>query len=218
MALSKVNFNSLNLTPTASKTVVFNSNNNGIEAGDVGGSMVLISELTASSSATLSFTSGIDSTYKEYIFKFIDIHPSSTDVNGESFKFNFSIDGGSNYNVAKTSTFFYALNTEADSNSFSYYNGGDLGNSTGDQIVTSELGGDNDQSVAGFLHLFNPSDTVGVKHFIAQFNEARASDGSEANYLSGYANTTSAINAVQFSMTRSGETIQSGSIKLYGIS
>ena len=218
MALSKVNFNSLNLTPTASKTVVFNSNNNGIEAGDVGGSMVLISELTASSSATLSFTSGIDSTYKEYIFKFIDIHPSSTDVNGESFKFNFSIDGGSNYNVAKTSTFFYALNTEADSNYFSYYNGGDLGNSTGDQIVTSELGGDNDQSVAGFLHLFNPSDTVGVKHFIAQFNEARASDGSEANYLSGYANTTSAINAVQFSMTRSGETIQSGSIKLYGIS
>ena len=218
MALSKVNFNSLNLTPTASKTVVFNSNNNGIEAGDVGGSMVLISELTASSSATLSFTSGIDSTYKEYIFKFIDIHPSSTDVNGESFKFNFSIDGVSNYNVAKTSTFFYALNTEADSNYFSYYNGGDLGNSTGDQIVTSELGGDNDQSVAGFLHLFNPSDTVGVKHFIAQFNEARASDGSEANYLSGYANTTSAINAVQFSMTRSGETIQSGSIKLYGIS
>ena len=218
MALSKVNFNSLNSTPTASKTVVFNSSNNGIEAGDVGGSMVLISELTASSSATLSFTSGIDSTYKEYIFKFIDIHPSSTDVNGESFKFNFSIDGGSNYNVAKTSTFFYALNTEADSNYFSYYNGGDLGNSTGDQIVTSELGGDNDQSVAGFLHLFNPSDTVGVKHFIAQFNEARASDGSEANYLSGYANTTSAINAVQFSMTRSGETIQSGSIKLYGIS
>ena len=218
MALSKVNFNSLNLTPTASKTVVFNSSNNGIEAGDVGGSMILISELTASSSATLSFTSGIDSTYKEYIFKFIDIHPSSTDVNGESFKFNFSIDGGSNYNVAKTSTFFYALNTEADSNYFSYYNGGDLGNSTGDQIVTSELGGDNDQSVAGFLHLFNPSDTVGVKHFIAQFNEARASDGSEANYLSGYANTTSAINAVQFSMTRSGETIQSGSIKLYGIS
>ena len=218
MALSKVNFNSLNLTPTASKTVVFNSSNNGIEAGDVGGSMVLISELTASISATLSFTSGIDSTYKEYIFKFIDIHPSSTDVNGESFKFNFSIDGGSNYNVAKTSTFFYALNTEADSNYFSYYNGGDLGNSTGDQIVTSELGGDNDQSVAGFLHLFNPSDTVGVKHFIAQFNEARASDGSEANYLSGYANTTSAINAVQFSMTRSGETIQSGSIKLYGIS
>ena len=218
MALSKVNFNSLNLTPTASKVVKFNSSNNGIEAGDVGGSMILISELTASSSATLSFTSGIDSTYKEYIFKFIDIHPSSTDVNGESFKFNFSIDGGSNYNVAKTSTFFYALNTEADSNYFSYYNGGDLGNSTGDQIVTSELGGDNDQSVAGFLHLFNPSDTVGVKHFIAQFNEARASDGSEANYLSGYANTTSAINAVQFSMTRSGETIQSGSIKLYGIS
>ena len=219
MALSKVNFNSLNLTPTASKTVVFNSNNNGIEAGDVGGSMVLISELTASSSATLSFTSGIDSTYKEYLFKFINIHPSSTDVNGEQFKFNFSVDGGSNYNVNKTSIFFYALNTEADSlYGPTYYNGGDLGNSSDAQIMSSELGGDNDQCISGHLRLFNPSDTVGVKHFLCEVNEARASDGAEANYLSGYANTTSAINAVQFAMNRSGETIQSGSIKLYCIS
>ena len=219
MALSKVNFNSLNLKPTASKTDIFNSNNNGIEAGDVGGSMVLISELTASSSATISFTSGIDSTYKEYIFKFIDIHPSSTDVNGEQFKFNFSIDGGSNYNVNKTSTFFYAINTEADSNAGpTYYNGGDLANSSDAQITTSELGGDNDQSVVGHLHLFNPSDTVGVKHFICQVNEIGASDRTEANYISGYCNTTSAINAVQFAMNRSGETIQSGSIKMYGVS
>ncbi len=87
MALSKVNFNSLNLTPTASKTVVFNSNNNGIEAGDVGGSMVLISEQTASSSSTISFTSGIDSNYKEYIFKFINIHPATADV-----KFSFNVE------------------------------------------------------------------------------------------------------------------------------
>ena len=77
MALSKVNFNSLNVTPTASKTVKFNSNNNGLEAGDVGGSLVLISTSTASSSAIYDFTSGIDSTYKEYIFKFINIHPAT---------------------------------------------------------------------------------------------------------------------------------------------
>ena len=71
MAISKVNFNSLNLTPTASKTVVFNSNNNGIEAGDVGGALVLISTTTASSSSTVSIT-GLDSTYKEYIIKIIN--------------------------------------------------------------------------------------------------------------------------------------------------
>ena len=80
MALSKVNFNSLNLTPTASKTVVFNSSNNGIEAGDVGGALTLISTQTASSSSTISFTSGIDSTYKEYIFHFTNIHPGTNSV------------------------------------------------------------------------------------------------------------------------------------------
>ena len=185
------------------------------------GSMAFIKKLTASSSGTLSFVDGassvvLDDTYKEYLFTFNNIHPEE---DNRSLGMTMSIDGGSNYNVAKTSTFFYVLNTEADSlYGPTYYNGGDLGNSTGDQIVTSELGGDNDQCISGHLRLFNPSDTVGVKHFLCEVNEARASDGAEANYLSGYANTTSAINAVQFSMTRSNETIQSGSIKLYGIS
>ena len=184
-----------------------------------GGGLTLLQTQTASSSATISFTSGIDTTYNSYLFKFINIHPSSTDVNGESFWVNFSIDGGSNYNANKTSTFFYILNQESDSlYGPTYYNGGDLGNSSSDQIMTSELGGDNDQSVSGYLHLFDPSNTVGVKHFICQVNEARASDGSEANYLSGYINSTSAVNGVRFGMTRSGETIQSGVIKLYGVS
>ena len=77
MAISKVNFNSLNVTPTASKVLKFNSNNNGLEAGDVEGALVLLSTATASSSSTIDFTSSIDSTYKEYIFKFIDIHPAT---------------------------------------------------------------------------------------------------------------------------------------------
>ena len=112
MALSKVNFNSLNLTPTASKTVVFNSNNNGIEAGDVGGAMGLISTVTASSSATVEFTSGIDSTYKEYQVHCINCHPATNDVN---LRFNGSADSGSNYNVTKTTTFFAARHREGDS-------------------------------------------------------------------------------------------------------
>ena len=74
MALSKVDFNSINVTPAASKAIKFNSSNNGLETGDVGGSLVLLSTQTASSSATLSFTSGIDSTYKEYLFIFNNIH------------------------------------------------------------------------------------------------------------------------------------------------
>ena len=103
MTISKVNFNSLNLTTTASQTVVFNSNNNGIEAGDVGGSLVLISEQTASSSANITFDTNIDSTYKEYIFKFINMQSASTDV---AFQVNFR-DGGSSYDATKTTTYFY---------------------------------------------------------------------------------------------------------------
>jgi len=206
MALNFANNNSLSAITSLPDTIS-------------GGGLTLLQTQTASSSATISFTSGIDTTYNSYLFKFINIHPSSTDVNGESFWVNFSIDGGSNYNANKTSTFFYILNQESDSlYGPTYYNGGDLGNSSSDQIMTSELGGDNDQSVSGYLHLFDPSNTVGVKHFICQVNEARASDGSEANYLSGYINSTSAVNGVRFGMTRSGETIQSGVIKLYGVS
>ena len=77
MALSKVNFNSLNVTPSARKALKFNSSNNGLETGDVGGSLVLISETTASNSSAVNFTSGLDSTYKEYQFHFTDIHPAS---------------------------------------------------------------------------------------------------------------------------------------------
>ena len=215
MALSKVNFNSLNLTPTASKTVVFNSSNNGIEAGDVGGSMVLISELTASSSATLSFTSGIDSTYKEYIFKFIDIHPSSTDVNGESFKFNFSIDGGSNYNVTKTSTAFKAYHEEAGNyTGLRYETSDDLAQSTGYQYIgTMIANAGDDTSLSGYLHLFDPSNTTFVKHFIGTSSQ----NSTYANHITfgGYGNTTSAINAIDFKAISG--TLDSGTIDLYGV-
>ena len=55
------------------------------------GSMVLLSEQTASASASISFTSGIDSTYPIYKFEFINIHPSVQNANPQ---FNFSTDGG----------------------------------------------------------------------------------------------------------------------------
>ena len=213
MALSKVNFNSLNLTPTANKTVVFNSNNNGIEAGDVGGALTLISTQTASSSSTISFTSGIDSTYKEYIFRFIDIHAATDDT---SFEFNGSIDGGSNYNVTKTTSFFNTYNNNANNSSaLGYGTGGDLAQSTSFQRILSGVGNGNDESGVAILHLFDPSSTTFVKHFIS--TSQRTSQNYTANdYVGGYFNTTSAINAIQFKFA-SGN-IDAGTIKLYGVS
>ena len=119
MALNKLKFNSLNVTPTAGKTIGFNSSADGLEATLSGGDMQFIKKLTASSSGTLSFVNGssdvvLDNTYKEYIFLFKDIHPAT---DGAWFEFNMSTDGGSNYNVTKTSSSFNAFHYESDSSS-----------------------------------------------------------------------------------------------------
>jgi hypothetical protein len=53
-----------------------------LPSGVSGSSLVLLETQTVSSSSTVSFTSNIDSTYKEYVFKFIDIHMATSDSNG----------------------------------------------------------------------------------------------------------------------------------------
>jgi hypothetical protein len=179
-----------------------------------GGGLNLISTQTASSSSSLSFTSGIDSTYKEYIFKFYNMHGSS---DGYQLAFQCSTDGGSNYNTTITSTFFNSSHDEADtSTALSYAGSFDLAQGTGFQPITHFIGTDNDQSSAGTLHLFDPSNTTFVKHFIVDTTDYYYNDYNTNNFVAGYCNTTSAINAIQFKML-SGN-IDSGVIKLYGVS
>ena len=79
MALNKLKFNSLNVTPAASEAIRFNSSANGLETASAGGNLVKIAATTASSSASISFTSGITSTYKEYIFIANNMHPETDD-------------------------------------------------------------------------------------------------------------------------------------------
>ena len=179
-----------------------------------GGGLNLISTQTASSSSTISFTSGIDSTYKEYVFKFYDIHPATDSVD---FVFNLSADSGSNYNVTKTTTYFRAWHSEAgDDTNLRYETGSDLAQGTGFQSLTnSDLGNGNDETCVGTLHLFDPSNTTFVKHFIVTTNTYHSSDYTFNSFIAGYGNTTSAIDAVQFKMD-SGN-IDAGDICLYGI-
>ena len=180
-----------------------------------GGGLNLISSQTASSSSTISFTLGIDSTYKEYIFKFINIHPADA---GTNFRVNFSADSGSNYNVTKTTTAFASQHFENDSStSLAYQTGQDLAQSTNPQMFMI-LDNASDSGGSGELHLFNPSSTTFVKHFLAIGLGFVVDGGNPKNYnlyVAGYGNTTSAIDAVQFSMA-SGN-IDSGTIKLYGV-
>ena len=182
------------------------------------GSQILISEATASASSSISFTSGIDSTYDIYKFEFINIHPATDAV---YFQFNLSTDGGSNYNVTKTTTSFEAYHNESDSaTNLRYATANDLAQSTSDQRLTDLIptgAGEDDMCASGYLHLFNPASSVYVKNFIAsvQANIAGGSNYSWISHTAGYGNTTSAVNAIIF-RTSSGN-IDAGTIKMYGI-
>ncbi len=183
-----------------------------------GGSMTFIKKLTASSSDTLSFVDGasdvvLDDTYKEYLFTWKDIHP---ETDGESFQFNMSADSGSNYNVSKTTTYFTSYNYETGGTpALTYATSVDLAQSTAFQNVNSGVGADNDQCASGYMHLFDPSSTTFVKHFMTYGNTAEASDLSSKVFVAGYGNTTSAVDAVQFKF--SSDAIDAGDICLYGI-
>ena len=182
-----------------------------------GGAWTFISKLTASGSATLSFTSGLDSTYKEYRFYFVNIHPEN-EGDGVKFSFNFSVDGGSNYNVTKTTTAFRAYHNESDASAVGYRTGSDLAQGTGGQLIAVDTGHDNDESNSGELWLFNPSSTTFVKHFMSKFNSYNGYvvvSYADSHYAAGYGNTTSAVDAVQFK--NDSGTMDSGTIKLFGI-
>ncbi len=206
MALVKYNNNSISTISSAGQLAQ--------------GSLVPIKTLTASGSASLSFVDGsdgvvLDSTYPIYKFEFINIHQDTGEIR---FECNFSSDSGSNYNVTKTTTYFQARHRENDTDtSLAYDTGGDLAQSTSNQRLTaySHLGNGADQSLSGNFNLFNPSSTTFVKHFIVSCQYSGAADYCINNYVAGYCNTTSTINAVRFSM--SSGNIASGKIKLYGI-
>ena len=181
------------------------------------GSMVFIKKLTASSSGTLDFVNGsssvvLDSTYKEYVFTFKNVHPVDNSV---QFLVNFR-DGGTDYDATKTTTFFNAEHAEADSTTgLSYIGAQHLSQGTGFQPLTIDTGNRTDESVSGYLHLFDPSSTTFVKHFIARTNNYVSNNYTEDSFIAGYCNTTTAIDGVQFKFA-SGN-IDSGDICLYGI-
>ena len=215
MALNKLKFNSLNVTPTAGKTIGFNSSADGLEATFSGGAMNFIKKLTASSSSSLTFTNGssdvvLDSTYKEYMFVYQDIHPSA---NGPNFQVQFNAGGSA---ATKTTTSFYAYHNEGDtSTQLTYQASYDLAQSTGAQTIATDVTNENDSSAAGYVHLFNPSSTTFIKHFIATGTHMHDNIAVLNDFIAGYCNTTSAITEAVFSM-QSG-TIDAGTITLYGI-
>jgi hypothetical protein len=178
-----------------------------------GGALNLISTQTASASATIDFTSGIDDTYDSYVFKFINIHP---ETDGTHLQVGFR-DGSTAYDATMTTTFFRAGHAEDDGETYlAYRTDSDLAQSTSAQRLGIFIGSDNDQCCSGELKLFNPSSTTFVKHFIARTSNTYYVDYHQDEYIAGYCNVTAAIDGVQFSM--SSGNIDSGIIKMYGVS
>ena len=165
-----------------------------LPSGVSGSSLVLISEQTASSSSTIDFTSGIDSTYKEYQFHFTDIHPATDNVD---FMVLFR-DGSSAF----------------DATGLAYNTGMDLAQATSGQKLIEDQGNDNDQCGSGILHLFDPSSTTFVKHFIARTRNTHHGDYTADEFVAGYINTTTALDKITFYFS-SGN--QAGTIKMYGV-
>jgi len=182
-----------------------------------GDALVLLSTQTASDDASIAFTSDIDSTYKEYIFKFVNINPASG--TNTKFQFQVSTDGGSTYGVNITSTFFYAMHDEADtSTTLTYSTASDLAESTSYQMLTEGIGIAADESASGVLHLFGPSSTTYVKNFYCSANgvfNAGSAPYSLNAFSAGYVNSTSALDAIDFKVSTGNF---DGTIKMYGVS
>ena len=178
----------------------------------------LISTSTASNAATVSITSGIDSTYDEYMFVFTDINPA-TDRTRLTFQVN-ATDGADYNDSAITSTAFCSriYEDESFSPSVGYRTGDDLAQSASFQRLSGEANNDADSIMAGELHLFNPASTTYVKHFYATVNTN--CDGGDDDpffnnhYVAGYINDTTAIDDIQFKM-ESGNF--DGTIKMWGV-
>jgi len=189
-----------------------------LDSGVATGAMTLIKTLTASSSSALTFLNGssgvtLDGTYKEYIFKFSNLHPSAS-----AYTLFQGTTDGTNYNTAITSSTFAAYHDEADTfTALEYRTPADQAQGTSFQNLNfaDSVGTDNDMGMSGSLRIFNPADTTFVKHFIATCNSASVQPMTTQTFLGGYFNTTSAITGIQFKQNTGN--IDAGTIKMYGI-
>ena len=194
---------------------------------NVGGAKPFIKKITASSSSTISFVHGsssvvFDGTYKEYLFTFNNLHPAA---NACDFLFQVSTNSGSSYGVSMTSCYTQTYHKEDGGGGNVAQRTGavnSLGNSTGFQSMSTAdgIGDDNDQCGSGYLRFFNPASTTFVKNWMIDFTHYTNDNGSMRNFVSGYVNSTSAINAIQFKMNNGSadQNTDSGDICLYGIS
>jgi hypothetical protein len=170
-----------------------------------GGSMILISSITASNSASVSFTN-INSTYAVYVLEIVNAIPSVASDSG----LRFSSDNGSTYFSGGTDYAYSLLRNRSDDNA---PNGvGVSGNSVIDMGFS-----DNSTLGAGLnatVKIFNPARAANT---LIQFQVANTYGTSTSQQILGSAFVlrSTAKNAIRY-FFNSGN-IASGIFRLYGI-
>ena len=194
--------------------------------GEVIMGLTLISTSTASSSASIAITSGIDDTYMAYEFHFYNIH-GAEDLQVFTFQVN-------DY-AQPIQTVMYRIHTQ-DSDTHDTSAGGHTswdqhigetatGNSSQDgddrfaAIAIYTGADDTTDSLSGKMTLYDPSDTTYSKHFMSRvtLNSSQSSqEYMHYNVVSGYIKTTSAVTGIKFQFDDGN--IDSGVIKMFGVS
>ena len=175
------------------------------QSGD--GTLVLLASSSASSSANIDFTSGIDSTYDEYKFFFIDLVPAT---NATSIWVRTSTDGGSTFDSS-------ASNYEYGSLAYDSAGSPSAVNSTGDTkiVISPATSNASTDSYFGMMTLYAPSNSSAdttINYLTGGVENGGASSG-----LTGTSrrNTNADVDAIRFLM--SSGNITSGDFYMYGV-
>ena len=212
VAISGDSLNLNTLQDAGGNTVVVSNGSGTITSQGFAGAMKFISSQTASSATSISFTSGLDSTYDVYVFKFMDIDAGTDDAN---FTFQVNAAGGSGYDETITSTAFSAYNKEDGSGeALGYQTGWDQAQGTAYQLIGFRLQVDADAVASGEMHLYGPSSTTYIKQFYSRVTSMSGAETTEV-FIGGYINTTSAIDDIQFKVSLG---TFDGTIAMYGMS
>ena len=178
--------------------------------GGGSGGLVLLEQHTASSSASLDFTSAISSTYDEYVIECVNVVPAT---NGVNLVMRCSTNGGSSYDSG--SNYFW------DGGSWRAGAGFAVGGGTDTSISLTAANGlsisnDSKWGVCATLRLYNPLSTGVYKQVIGKAIMIYVSTTIRVMIeIGGQYTSLTAVNAFQF-LFSSGN-IASGTIRVYGL-
>lgn len=174
---------------------------------DLGG-LVLLATATAASSASIDFTSLIDSTYDDYLFEFTNLIPATDDV-------------GLRIRASVASSFL----SGASDYGWRFLSSSSTSNDTGDSEIETTLTGatsgvsnvSSEGGVSGWFKLRNPASTTQQKAIDGITSLTQASGNGARNYgvFSGMVLTTNAVDGIQLFF--SSGNVASGTVKMYGV-